>query len=129
MVGGYPEKAYPDLLHCANCVRGGLSALNVVQCLYLLSGAEYSLGLWDDALVHGELAVAASEAGRTWEAVEAHLYASLVPLARGDIGAAATHIEASRALAAVVGTAPYQGVRCDVQGGARAGARGPASRC
>ena len=104
MVGGYPEKAYPDLLQCANCVRGGLSALNVVQCLYLLSGAEYSLGLWDDALVHGELAVAASEAGRAWEAVEAHLYATLVPLARGDIGVAATHIEASRALAAVVGT-------------------------
>jgi len=104
LVGGYPEKAYPDLLHCANCVRGGLSALNVVQCLYLLSGAEYSLGYWDDALVHGELAVAASEAGRAWEAVEAHLYATFVPLARGDIGAAATHIEASRALAAVVGT-------------------------
>ena len=60
LVGGYPERAYPDLLHGANCVRGGLSALNVVQCLYLLSGAEYSLGLWDDALVHGELAVAAS---------------------------------------------------------------------
>jgi DNA-binding CsgD family transcriptional regulator len=104
LVGGYPEKAYPDLLQCANCVRGGLSALNVVQCLYLLSGAEYSLGLWDDAVVHGELAVAASEAGRAWEAVEAHLYATLVPLARGDIGAAATHIEASWALAAVVGT-------------------------
>ena len=105
LVGGYPEKAYPDLLHCANCVRGGLSAFNVVQCLYLLSGAEYSLGLWDDALVHGELAVAASqEAGRAWEAVEAHLYATFVPLGRGDIGTAATHIEASRALAAVVGT-------------------------
>jgi len=105
LVGGYPEKAYPDLLHCANCVRGGLSAFNVVQCLYLLNGAEYSLGLWDDALVHGELAVAASqEAGRAWEAVEAHLYATFVPLGRGDIGTAATHIEASRALAAVVGT-------------------------
>ncbi|HMK96961.1 MAG TPA: LuxR C-terminal-related transcriptional regulator, partial [Acidimicrobiales bacterium] len=105
LVGGHPEKAYPDLLQCANCVRGGLSALNVVQCLYLLSGAEYSLGLWDDALVHGELAVAASEeAGRAWEAVEAHVYAALVPLGRGDSGAAATHIEASRALAALVGT-------------------------
>ena len=104
LVGGYPEKAYPDLLHCANCVRGGLSASHVVQCLYLLSGAEYSLGYWDDAVVHGELAVAASEAGRAWEAVEAHLYSTFVPLARGDIGAAATHIEAARALAAVVGT-------------------------
>jgi len=92
-------------LHGANRVRGGLSSTFVVQCLYLLSGAEYSLGLWDDALVHGELAVAASEeAGRAWEAVEAHVYAALVPLGRGDIGAAATHIEASRALAALVGT-------------------------
>ncbi len=104
LAAGCPERAYPDLLHGANCVRGGLSSSHVVQCLYLLSGAEYSLGLWDDALVHGELAVAASEGGRAWEAVEAHLYATFVPLARGDTGAAATHIEASRALAAVVGT-------------------------
>jgi ATP/maltotriose-dependent transcriptional regulator MalT len=47
---------------------------------------------------------ASQEAGRAWEAVEAHLYATFVPLGRGDIGTAATHIEASRALAAVVGT-------------------------
>ena len=87
-------------------LRAGVGSprFHVVQCLYLLSGAEYSLGLWDDALVHGELAVAASEAGRAWEAVDAHLYATFVPLARGDIGAAAVHIEASRALAALVGT-------------------------
>jgi ATP/maltotriose-dependent transcriptional regulator MalT len=105
LVGGYPERAYPDLLHGAKSVRGGLSALNVAECLYLLSGAEYSLGYWDDALVHGELAAArAQDAGRGWEAAQAHGYAALVPLARGDFATAAARLEAARALAAEVGT-------------------------
>ena len=114
LVGGYPEKAYPDLLHGANCVRGGLSALNVVQCLYLLSGAEYSLGLWDDAVVHGELAMAASEAGRTWEAVEAHLYADVGP-ARPRRYRCGSHPHRSVPGPGRCGRdRPYQGVRCDI---------------
>jgi DNA-binding CsgD family transcriptional regulator len=106
LAAGCPERAYPDLLHGVNCVRAGLSSSLVNQCLYYLTVAEYWLGLWDDAVVHGELAAtAAQDAGRIWEAVLAHLYAALVPLERGDLGVAAAHIETGRILTSSVGNA------------------------
>ena len=86
LAAGYPERAYPDLLHGTEAVRAGLSTPLVNLCLYNLASAEYLLGFWDDALVHGDLAAAsAQDAGRAWEAAQAHIYAALVPLARGDL--------------------------------------------
>jgi len=105
LAAGYPERAYPDLLQATKAVRGGLSTPLVNLCLYNLASAEYLVGHWDDAVVHGELATtSAQDAGRAWECAQAHVYSALVPLARGDLGAAGTRLEAAKALASSVGT-------------------------
>jgi ATP/maltotriose-dependent transcriptional regulator MalT len=109
LAAGYPEQAYPDLLHGTEAVRAGLSTPLVNLCLYNLASAEYLLGSWDDAVVHADLAAtSAQDAGRAWEAAQAHIYAALVPLARGDFGAAAARLETAKALASSVGTGVAQ---------------------
>ena len=61
LVGGrLPGEGLPGPVARRQLRAGWALVDSVVQCLYFLSGAEYSLGLWDDASVHGELAVAAS---------------------------------------------------------------------
>jgi DNA-binding CsgD family transcriptional regulator len=105
LAAGHTERAYQDLSHGAKCVRGGLSTPLVNMCLYNFASADYLLGYWDDAVVHAELAaVGAQDAGRAWEAAQAHLFAALVPLARGDFGIAGTHLERARTFASSVGT-------------------------
>ena len=107
LVAGQPERAYLDLSHAANCVRRGLSSLRVYECLYNLAGAGYLLGAWDDALVHGELgATAAQDAERVWWACHCHLYTMPVLLGRGELAAAAGHLEEARTLASTLDTAP-----------------------
>jgi len=101
---GYPELAFPDLSHAAARLTGGSSARYAPTCLTYLACAEYLLGAWDDALAHAELSVSlVRDAGyATWSPI-AHLYATLVPIGRGDFGLAASHIKAANAAAALGG--------------------------
>jgi DNA-binding CsgD family transcriptional regulator len=62
-----------------------------------LAEAEYRLGRWDDALVHGELAVSiATDTNQPWVAPIAHAIATHVPAARGQWDQAAAHVQAAR---------------------------------
>ena len=88
-----PVTAWPGL-------RGGVSVRYPGECLTYLADAEYRIGAWDDALLHGELAVSlAQDTDRTGEFAFTHAYAALVPAARGDWQLASAHVEASRAAA------------------------------
>ncbi len=58
-----------------------------------LSVAEFRAGRWDDAFVHGELALSvATDADQAHLAVFCHEVATLVPAARGEWAAAETHL-------------------------------------
>ena len=70
----------------------------------MLATAEYRMGDWDDASVHGQLAASlAEDADQTWLLAEAHA-AACAPLAgRGDWEAATAHADAARRAAELVG--------------------------
>jgi len=86
--------AVADLSAAAGRLRAGARLSYAGQCLGYLAEAEYRLGDWDDAVIHGELAVSlACDAGRTWDLSFVHGFAALVPAARGDFEAAAAHVE------------------------------------
>ena len=79
-----PAGAVADLLVSVARLRAGVSVRYTGECLFYLTAAEYRLGAWDDAVVHGELAVSlAQDTDRTGEFAFAHGYAALVPAARG----------------------------------------------
>ena len=79
--------------------RPGRACVYAGQSLFYLTAAEYRIGAWDDALLHGELAVSlAHDTDRAGEFAFTHAYAALVPAAR-DWQLASAHVEASRAAA------------------------------
>ena len=95
-----PAGAVADLLVGVARLRAGVNVRYAGQCLFYLTAAEYRLGRWDDATIHGELAVSlAHDADRTGEFAFSHGYAALVPAARGDWQLAGAHVEAAQAAA------------------------------
>jgi DNA-binding CsgD family transcriptional regulator len=94
-----------DLSAAAARLRAGVPSPYASQCLGCLADAEYRCGAWDDAAVHGELAVSlARDADRAWDLGWVHSFAALVPAARGDWEVASEHVrlatEAARAFGA-----------------------------
>jgi DNA-binding CsgD family transcriptional regulator len=85
--------AIADLSAAAARLRAGVRSPFASQCLSCLADAEYRFGAWDDALLHGELAVSlAHDADRAWDFGFVHAYAASVPAARGDWDVAAAHV-------------------------------------
>jgi len=73
--------------------RIGLFATGAIALFYL-SEAEFRIGAWDEAIVHGELAAStANDADQTWLLTHSHANAAL-PLAwRGQWEAAQDHVD------------------------------------
>jgi len=79
-----PARPAADLSVAVARLQAGASVRYAGQSLFYLTAAEYRLGAWDDALLHGELAVSlAHDTDRTGEFAFAHAYAAIVPAARG----------------------------------------------
>jgi DNA-binding NarL/FixJ family response regulator len=93
--------------------RQGLPHYTLVAIGYLAE-AEYRLGAWDDAIVHGDLAVSLVEdTDQVWFRPFTHSIASLVWAARGVWPVAETHVAAASRAAQALGTAPSCGYAAD----------------
>ena len=103
--------AIADLSTAAARLRAGVPLRNASQCLSYLAGAEYRLGSWDDAVVHGELAVSlAQDADRVWDLGFVHGAAAIVPALRGDWEVASAHVRMATEAAQASG-APWEDQR------------------
>ncbi|MEU5880473.1 AAA family ATPase [Spirillospora sp. NPDC047279] len=77
---------------------------------WLLAQAEFRLGRWDDALVHGETAVSIADGtAQAWLTPMAYAMAALVPTCRGDWDHARAHLDAAVDHAGRVGSATALG--------------------
>ncbi len=96
--------AADDLMTVAEtCRRRGPFNLGVIATYYL-SDTEYRLGDWDEAVLHGELAVSAAEAAeQAWVLAIPHAVASFPLAARGEWEQAELHARAAAEAAAVLG--------------------------
>ncbi len=100
------DGAIADLNTAAARLRAGVPMRYSSQCLSSLCEAEYRLGAWDDALLHGELSVAlAHGVDRSWDYSYVHSCAASVPAARGDWPRARAHVEAAKRGAEALGVA------------------------
>jgi DNA-binding CsgD family transcriptional regulator len=99
-----PRGARRDLLQVAeHCLRRGPLERGMFAAVHL-ADAEWRLGQWDDALLHGRAAVGAAEdAFHVWFLPEAHAVTSFPLAARGEWEAAAEHVTAAVAAAKHVG--------------------------
>ncbi len=96
--------AIADLSTAAARLRAGVPLRTASVCLSYLATAEHSLGSWDDAVVHGELAVSlAQDAGRVWEFGLVHSVAAIVRAARGDWELASAHVRTAADAAQALG--------------------------
>jgi tetratricopeptide (TPR) repeat protein len=96
--------AIADLQTAASRLRAGVPLFDASQCLSHLADAEYRVGAWDGAIIHGELAVSlTNDADRAWGLGFVHGYAAFVPAARGDWRAAGAYVEAAKAAAQALG--------------------------
>lgn len=97
--------AVADLTAAVRPDPAGRTPRLLVVALSALSEAQYRLGRWDDAVLHGELAVSL---GRDREQIpgwqQAHAVASYVHAGRGDFTLAEEHIEAAAGLLTLVPT-------------------------
>ena len=99
-------RAVEDLRVVVARVSAGVPMRHPSQGLGMLTAAEFRLGSWDDASVHGELAVSLShDADRVWDYAFVHGHAALVPACRGDWDAAAAHVDAAGVAAEMFGAA------------------------
>lgn len=97
---GSVGQARADLLEAAG-MRSGWTYGRMLALLYL-SDADYRLGLWDDAITHGQLGASlADDTEYSWLRGLAHSEASFPLSARGSWQAAEAHIEAARRGAAM----------------------------
>ncbi len=100
------DGAIADLNTASARLRAGVPLRYSSQCLSCLSEAEYRLGAWDDALLHGELSVSlAHGVDRSWDYGYVHSCAASVPAARGDWPRAQAHVEAAKRGAEALGAA------------------------
>jgi DNA-binding CsgD family transcriptional regulator len=116
--------ARTDLEAVAARARAGERAAGLVGALSVLGEAHYRLGDWDQAVVHGELAVSlARDTDQFLGLQQAHAQASYVHAGRGQFGLAEQHIDAAAALASLL---PWWGaaVRVELARATLAQARG-----
>ena len=105
-----PAAARGDLAPVAERLRRRGPAHRAIEALTMLATAEYRMGEWDDASVHGQLAASlAEDADQTWLLAGAHAAAAAPLAGRGEWDAANAHAEAARRAADLVG-AEYAGV-------------------
>ncbi|TMD93821.1 MAG: helix-turn-helix transcriptional regulator [Chloroflexi bacterium] len=96
--------ACADLAPMSTVFRHRGPAYLAVSALQFLSWAEYRLGSWDDAILHGGLAASiAEDADQFWLLSTAHLGACAPLAGRGDWEAAQVHADAAQRAAALVG--------------------------
>jgi DNA-binding CsgD family transcriptional regulator len=96
--------ACSDLAAMSTVFRHRGPAYLAVAALQFLSWAEYRLGSWDDAILHGELAASIAEnADQLWLLSSAHLSACAPLAGRGDWEAAQVHADAACRAEAIVG--------------------------
>ena len=96
--------AVADLSAAAARLRAGVPLRTASLCLSYLASAEYFLGSWDDAVMHGELAVSlARDADRVWELSTVHSVAAVVPALRGDWEVASAHVRMATEAAQAAG--------------------------
>jgi DNA-binding SARP family transcriptional activator len=89
--------AMGDLSVGAARVRAGVPLRTASWCLLSLAGAEYRSGLWDDAVLDSEHAVAiASNTQRPRELAFVHSLAAVIPAMRGQWTTAAAHVRLAR---------------------------------
>lgn len=98
-----PAGARSDLQVVSGQLRVRGPAHMAIAALTTLATAEYRLGAWDDAIVHGQLAASlAADAEQTWLLPAAHA-AACAPLAgRGDWAEAQRHVHAAREVASSI---------------------------
>jgi len=113
-----PASARDDLAPVAERLRRRGPAHQAIEALTMLATAEYRMGEWDDASVHGQLAASlAEDADQTWLLAGAHA-AACAPLAgRGDWDAATAHADAARRAAEIAG-AEFAGIAQAAMAGA-----------
>jgi tetratricopeptide (TPR) repeat protein len=99
-----PVGAHEDLLELAeSCLRRGPLDLGMFAAVHL-ADAEWRLGLWDEALLHAEAAVAAAaDAAHGWFIAQAHAAATLPLAALGEWDAAEAHVRGAVEAARRVG--------------------------
>jgi DNA-binding CsgD family transcriptional regulator/tetratricopeptide (TPR) repeat protein len=113
-----PAAARADLAPVTERLRRRGPAHRAIEALTMLATAEYRMGEWDDASVHGQLAASlAEDADQTWLLAGAHA-AACAPLAgRGEWDAATAHAEAARRAADLAG-AEFAGIAQAAMAGA-----------
>ena len=96
--------ACSDLAAMSTVFRHRGPAYLAISALQFLSWAEYRLGSWDDAILHGGLAASiAEDADQLWLLSTAHLGACAPLAGRGDWDAAQLHVDAACRAATMVG--------------------------
>ena len=104
VVSDDPTAALDDLAPVAERLRRSGPAHQAIEALTMLATAEYRIGDWDDATVHGQLAASlAEDADQTWLLAGAHAAACAPLAARGAWEAATAHADAARHAADLVG--------------------------
>jgi DNA-binding CsgD family transcriptional regulator len=102
---------------CTRAIRLGRESglpFYMLTAAISLGWVEYRLGEWDDAVVHGDLAVSLVEdTDQLWYRSFARSAAALVWAARGGWSVAETHVAAARAAAELVGNPPSHGCAAD----------------
>jgi DNA-binding CsgD family transcriptional regulator len=113
-----PVGAAADLGPVAEQFRIRGPAHHAIEALTTLSIAEYRMGAWDEASLHGQLAASLSEdADQTWLLARAHA-AACGPLAgRGEWDAANAHVQAALAAAELM-KAEFAGIAQAAMAGA-----------
>jgi DNA-binding CsgD family transcriptional regulator len=100
---GHPQAALADLRAAVRLARHGGSLFpyrahaNLCQALFIT-------GDWDEALVHGRIALSlVADEGRAWHGGPAHASLACVLASRGDWEGAAEHLAAAERIAAEIG--------------------------
>jgi DNA-binding CsgD family transcriptional regulator len=113
-----PVGARDDLALAAQQFRVRGPAHHAIEALTALATAEYRMGAWNDATIHGELAASlADDADQTWLLARAHAAACAPLAARGEWETAQSHVDAAVRAADMV-RAEFAGVAQAAMAGA-----------
>ena len=105
-----PAGARADCAHAIHLGRKNGLPIHVLIATGYLAEAEYRLGKWDDAVIHGDLAVSLVEdTDQFWFRAFAHSIAAMVWAARGDWKVAETHVAAAGTAAQRLGNEASHG--------------------
>jgi DNA-binding CsgD family transcriptional regulator len=113
-----PVGARDDLTRAAEQFRRRGPAHHAIEALTALAVAEYRMGAWNDASIHGDLAASlAEDADQTWLLARAHAAACAPLAARGEWDAAQAHVDAALRATEVV-RAEFAGIAQAAMAGA-----------